>query len=83
MAERAGVSLSTIKEFESGNRAPIKNNLEAIRRAVMDAGIELLFDETTVKAVGLRAGVAHNPTATTPQAPGSEQDAPSGTGGGG
>lgn len=44
MAKRAGVSLSTVRDFEKGRRAPILNNLEAMRLALEEAGIKLAFD---------------------------------------
>lgn len=44
LAERARVSLSTVRDFEKGRRTPIANNLEALIRALMDAGIRLRFD---------------------------------------
>jgi transcriptional regulator with XRE-family HTH domain len=40
LAEQAKVGLSTVKDFESGKRVPIANNLEAIRRALEGAGME-------------------------------------------
>ena len=43
LAKQAHVSLSTIRDFEKGRRAPIKNNMTAIRQAVEGAGIRLLF----------------------------------------
>jgi transcriptional regulator with XRE-family HTH domain len=43
LADRAKVGLSTIKDFEAGTRTPIANNLTAIRRALEEEGIELLF----------------------------------------
>jgi hypothetical protein len=36
--------MSTIRDFESGKRTPIANNLEALRRAICAEGIQLLFD---------------------------------------
>jgi transcriptional regulator with XRE-family HTH domain len=44
LAGRAQVGLSTVKDFENGSRKPIANNLNAIRRAIEEAGITLLFD---------------------------------------
>lgn len=43
LAERASVSMSTIRDFESGKRTPIANNLEALRRAIDAAGVQLVF----------------------------------------
>lgn len=45
LARRANVSLSTIRDYETGARTPIANNVAAVRRAIEDAGIRLLFDE--------------------------------------
>lgn len=39
LAEKAKVGLSTIKDFESGKRTPIANNLEAIKKALEAGGI--------------------------------------------
>ena len=44
LAKKSGVGLSTVKAFESGERTPIPNNLAAIRRAIEEAGIGLIFD---------------------------------------
>lgn len=44
LAKRAQVSLSTVKDFESGSRKPIANNLNALRSAIEAAGIQLVFD---------------------------------------
>lgn len=45
LSKRAKVGQSTLKDFESGKRTPIRNNLEALRSALEAAGIGLLFDE--------------------------------------
>lgn len=39
LAKAAGVGVSTIADFEKGLRTPIPNNLEAIRRALEQAGV--------------------------------------------
>jgi len=52
LARRANVSLSTVRDFETGRRTPISNNIAAMRRAIEDAGVKLLFD-----AKGNPAGV--------------------------
>lgn len=46
LAEKAKVGLSTIKDFESGKRIPIANNLESIQRALESSGIK--FDADSI-----------------------------------
>jgi transcriptional regulator with XRE-family HTH domain len=42
LATRSGVSLGTVINFESGERQPIRAIMEAIRKALEDAGIEFI-----------------------------------------
>lgn len=58
LAERANVSLSTIRDFEKGRRSPIKNNLEAIRLSLEMAGVTLLFRGDTPIGLQFRQGDA-------------------------
>jgi ribosome-binding protein aMBF1 (putative translation factor) len=44
LAEKAKVGLSTVKDYESGKRTPIANNLEAIQRALESGGISFGSD---------------------------------------
>ncbi len=44
LAKKAGMSLSTVRDFEKGRRTPIPNNLNALRLALEGAGVRLLFD---------------------------------------
>ena len=54
LAKRAGVSLSTVQDYERGQRTPIANNIAAMRRAVEAAGIRLVFDKNGAAAGILR-----------------------------
>jgi len=51
LAGTAKVSVSTIRDFEAGKRAPIANNLEAIRRAFEASGV------TFESAGGIATGI--------------------------
>lgn len=44
LAEKAKVGLSTIKDYESGKRTPIANNLDAIQKALESGGISFGLD---------------------------------------
>jgi len=46
LAAKAGVSLSTIRDFEIAKRVPIKNNLLAIRMALEGGGVRFQFTES-------------------------------------
>jgi transcriptional regulator with XRE-family HTH domain len=58
LAKRASVSLSTVKDFENGNRTPIANNLAAIQKALEGAGVGLLFDSDG-KPQGITGSAEH------------------------
>ena len=49
----AGVALATIQFFETNKRAPVPNNLIAIRRALENAGIEFISAKSG-NGVGVR-----------------------------
>lgn len=44
LAKRAQVGLSTLRDFETGTRAPIPNNRQAIQRALEAAGVRFVFE---------------------------------------
>lgn len=52
LASRANVSLSTVRDFEKGRRTPIANNLNALRRAIEAAGVQILVG-VNGKATGI------------------------------
>jgi transcriptional regulator with XRE-family HTH domain len=59
LATKAQVSNSTLRDFETGRRVPIANNLLAIRRALEEAGMQFLFSRGDDKPWGVakrRAG---------------------------
>lgn len=45
LAERAGVALNTVYEFEKGRRTPAAYIITAMRAAIEAEGIRLLFDQ--------------------------------------
>ena len=52
LARRANVSVNAVRDFEKGRRSPITNNIEAMERAFVAAGIRLTFDPEG-KPIGL------------------------------
>lgn len=52
LATRAGIAKNTVYQFEAGLRSPTQNNIAALRRAIEEAGIRLVFDEDGA-AVGI------------------------------
>jgi transcriptional regulator with XRE-family HTH domain len=54
LAKRANVSLSTVYEFEKGQRNPTANNLASMRRAIEAAGVRLVFDKNGAVGILLR-----------------------------
>jgi ribosome-binding protein aMBF1 (putative translation factor) len=44
LATKAKVGLSTVKDYERGERTPIANNREAIQRALENAGMKFTHD---------------------------------------
>ena len=47
LAAKAKVGLSTVKDYERGKRTPIANNLEAIKKALEDAGMLITADSVS------------------------------------
>ncbi|WAJ27397.1 helix-turn-helix domain-containing protein [Antarcticirhabdus aurantiaca] len=54
LAEAAGVSLSTVRDFESGKRTPVPNNLRAMVDALEKAGVILIPENGEGAGVRLR-----------------------------
>jgi predicted transcriptional regulator len=58
LAKRAGLSLSTVKDFEAGNRKPILNNRNAILHVLEGAGVRFFDADGEIGiAVTPKAGV--------------------------
>lgn len=51
LAQAAGVSKPTINSFEQGRRSPMPQNLEAMKRALEEAGIEFIGRNTGGRGV--------------------------------
>jgi hypothetical protein len=50
--------LSTVRDYETSRRTPIPNNIEAMRRAIEEAGIEFVYDRAGKPAGILVRGAA-------------------------
>ena len=53
LATKAAVGLSTLRGFEAGARAPIRNNLDALERVIEAAGIRPVFDQRGAVGIAL------------------------------
>ena len=69
LAHRAGVGLSTVRDFEKGERTPIPNNLAAIRRVIEEAGIELVYPKNEKSPAGILYRDASESTSESTQRP--------------
>lgn len=56
LAERAGVALNTVYEFEKGRRTPAAYIIAAMRGVIEAEGIRLLFDQDGEGAGIIRQG---------------------------
>lgn len=54
LANASGTGLSTIRDFETGKRQPIANNLAAIRTALESAGVIFIASNGDGPGVRLR-----------------------------
>lgn len=56
LAREAGISLSTIRDFELGKRKPMPANARAIRQSLEAAGVELIDENGGGVGARLRKG---------------------------
>lgn len=63
LALKARVSLSTVRDFETGRRTPIANNVQAMRKAIEEAGIRFLDDRDGKPAGIIRSDARIDPSA--------------------
>lgn len=66
LAQRAGIGLSTLKDFKSGARTPHAQNLERLRSAFEAQGLMLVGD-VFVPADDVLDAIASNPNPSTEQ----------------
>jgi transcriptional regulator with XRE-family HTH domain len=56
LADAAGVGLSTVRDFEKRRRTPIRQNMEAIARALEAAGVVFIAENGGGPGVRLKSG---------------------------
>ncbi len=75
LAEKAGVSLSTVRDFETGKRTPIANNISAMQKAMEAAGVQFISENGGGAGVRLRRRMAPPDEGIRPDQLTSENDA--------
>lgn len=53
LARRAGISTTSLGDFETNKRTPMHNNFRAVMRALGSAGVEFALDENDA-VIGVR-----------------------------
>ena len=56
LADRAGVGIVTVRQFEGGLNEPRRATLEVIRRALESAGVEFIQEDGGGPGVRIRKG---------------------------
>lgn len=54
LAERSGVSKSSIVQFELGRSVPYSETIDTLRQTLETAGIEFLFNGNVAKGIRIR-----------------------------
>ncbi len=75
LAEKAGVSLSTVRDFETGKRTPIANNISAMQKAMEGAGVQFISENGGGAGVRLRKRMSPPDEGIRPDQLTSENDA--------